>query len=391
MAGLSQQGKFFTGLQTDPQNFDAEKFLTEVESQFQSGEIANEVRWRLAVLKEISARPEFKDVQEGLRNRLTQIFSKGGEEQEVLSSLKGLTEVKREDGEAIELRRFLKRSKRTLTEMEYRTLLAKKLENTVFQALSLGEFFPEAVKDLKQLQHAARVLIQQVENPTIATQKLKEAEDSLRETPAFQAYESFKNKFLRDWLAQFGGVSAEEIAGMAPEEIQQMVREHERHQMTQLLKTQINPSPQDMTEHLGLHDTLEGTFGNEDFWSGANIGVKSGFKKWVMQVVQSFGMLKGQRYAFFQSKESKNQFLLFGMGFATLPDSDDEPMEMVPYIKPFTLKAGYLLEIRNREMGDPEEYAHELRHYVLPFLFGFDQMREFKISKELISFFTSGY
>ncbi|MCH7477201.1 MAG: hypothetical protein IIA14_03755, partial [SAR324 cluster bacterium] len=279
MAGLSQPGQFFIGLQTNPQNFDAEKFLTEVESQFQSGEIANEVRWRLAVLKEISARPEFKDVQEGLRNRLTQIFSKGGEEKEVLSSLKQLTAVKGKDGEAIELRRFLKRSKRTLTEMEYRTLLAKKLENTVFQALSLGEFFPEAAKDLKQLQHAARVLIKQVENPTIATQKLKEAEDHLRETPAFQAYENFKNRFLRDWLSQFAGVSAEEIAGMAPEEIQQMVREHERHQMTQLLKTQINPSPQDMTEHLGLHDTLEGTFGNEDFWSAANIGAKNGFKK----------------------------------------------------------------------------------------------------------------
>jgi len=64
---------------------------------------------------------------------------------------------------------------------------------------------------------------------------------------------------------------------------------------------------------------------------------------------------------------------------------------MVPYIKPFTKKGTYLLEIRQRELSDPDQYAHELRHYVLPFLFAFDSMPNFHLSKELITFFTSNY
>ena len=51
----------------------------------------------------------------------------------------------------------------------------------------------------------------------------------------------------------------------------------------------------------------------------------------------------------------------------------------------------YLLEIRQREIGDPEQYQHELRHYVLPFLFGFDQVPNFVVNKDLITFFTSNY
>ncbi len=161
--------------------------------------------------------------------------------------------------------------------------------------------------------------------------------------------------------------------------------------MTHLLKTKIVVSDVDMTEHLGLHDTLECTFAEESFWTGANTGVRNGFRAWILGAIQAFGMLKGQRYAFFQSKDDQDQYLLFGVGIKDFSDMDETPLEMVPYIKPFTRKGGYLLEIRKREIGDPEEYHHELRHYVLPFLFAFDQMNNFALNKDLISFFTSHY
>jgi len=108
-------------------------------------------------------------------------------------------------------------------------------------------------------------------------------------------------------------------------------------------------------------------------------------------VVQAFGMLKGQRHAFFQSEDHQEHYLLFGLGLSHLPETSDEPIRMVPYLKPFTRKGTYLLEIRRRDIGDAEKYHHELRHYTLPFLFAFDQMKQFEIRKELVSFFTSGY
>ncbi len=64
---------------------------------------------------------------------------------------------------------------------------------------------------------------------------------------------------------------------------------------------------------------------------------------------------------------------------------------MVPYIKPFTLKGGYLLEVRKQEIGDPDQYHHELRHYLLPFLFAFDKIPNFNVNVETITFFTTSY
>ena len=101
--------------------------------------------------------------------------------------------------------------------------------------------------------------------------------------------------------------------------------------------------------------------------------------------------MKGKRYAFFQSQDDQNQYLLFGLGLKEISGADESPIEMVPYAKPFTRKGGYLLEIRQREISDPEQYHHELRHYALPFLFGFDQVPNFNVNKELITFFTSNY
>ncbi len=391
MGTAPPSGSFFKSLQEGRAGFDPEKFLLEVDSQFKSEEITTEVRWRLTVLKEISSQPEFSDVSEGLRAKLTQIFSRSVEEQEILGSLKKLTEIQSGDGEAVELRRFLKREKRTLSEGEYRSLLAKKTQNTEGQILSLIAFFPESRVALEELAQNSKKLIKAIKTPSVSIKAIREREVQIRESPAFEAYEEFKLKFLRDWLSQFASLSPREIEGLAPEEIQQLVVEHQRHQMTQLLKTKIAPNDTVMTEHLGLHDTLECGFGDTDFWQGAKEAAKVGFRQWILAVIQSFGMLKGQRYAFFQAKEGEEQYLLFGVGVAELPDSDTETMAMVPYLKPFTRKAGYLLEIRKRELGDPEQYYHELRHYVLPFLFAFDQMPNFSVNKETISFFTSNY
>ncbi len=182
-----------------------------------------------------------------------------------------------------------------------------------------------------------------------------------------------------------------EVEGLSPGEIQELIQEHQRHQMTQLLKGKIKLVETDMSAYLGLHDTLEANFKDEEFWSGANVAAKTSFIKWVMDVVQGFGMLRGQRYAFFQSESNNEQYMLFGLGLSHLPETSDEPVRMMPYLKPFTRKGTYLLEIRKRDIGDPESYYHELIHYTLPFLFAFDQMPEYNIRQELTSFFTTKY
>ncbi|MCZ6843407.1 MAG: hypothetical protein O7G32_11320, partial [SAR324 cluster bacterium] len=95
---MADAGRYFNAVENKEAEFDAERFLTEASSLFQSEDIMREVGWRIAVLRELSAQPDFKDVSEGLRDRLTQIFSQGGEEQEILGKLQALTEVKRADG-----------------------------------------------------------------------------------------------------------------------------------------------------------------------------------------------------------------------------------------------------------------------------------------------------
>lgn len=389
---MGEKRSYFRTLQDGEATFDGDTFLTEVGSQFQSENIVKEVRWRIAVLKEISSQPELTDISEGLRNRLTQIFSAGSAENEILDSLKTLTEVKRSDGQPVELRRFLKRSKRTLNEFEYRRILTRKIENTEFQMINLMALFPEARQVLSELTNEVHSLISNISDQSQSIIAIKAQEDGIRGSTAFEAYEELKSRFLKDWLGQFADLSTEDLEGMDAAQVQQLVVEHQRHQMTQLLKTKIIASDVNMTEHLGLHDTLECGFSDKDFWNSANDRAQEGFRQWILAIIRTFGMLKGKRYSFFQSEEDKDQYLLFGVGIADLEEEDGEGvLEMVPYVKPFTRKGGYLLEVRKREIGDPEQYYYELRHYVLPFLFAFDQIQNFNVSKELITFFTSSY
>lgn len=391
MADAKPDVSFFRTLYEGQVDFDAERFLVEVEAQFDSPEVREEVRWRLNVLSEISALAELAEASSVLKDQLTRIFSAGGDETAVLAKLKNLTEVPGKDGKPIDLRRFLKRNRRTLSESEYRGILAKKLENTRLHLENLIAFYPDAEGELQKLVKALHMLRGKLDDPKNRTADIKEQEDRLRATMTFQIYEDLKIRFLKDWLARFTSLSEAEIAGMTPEEIQRMILEHQRHQMTQLLKTKIQLVDLDMTEHLGVHDTLEGEFKDTGFWRTANQNARAGFRQWVLSAVQAFGMLKGQRYAFFQSEDDRDQYLLFGLGVSALPTAPDQPIRMVPYIKPFTRKVGYLLEIRKRELTNQEEYHHELLHYVMPFLFAFDQMKDFKLSKDLLQFFNSRY
>jgi len=386
---MAQRDKLFQDLRSASE--EEEKFLTEAASLFQSEDVLREVQWHLAVLREVSDNPELEDVKAGLSSRLTQIFSSGDSEEKVLSELRGLTEVRRADGGLIELRRFLKRDRRTLNEVEYRNALSKKLSNTGFLMLNLIAYFPDAQKVINELSNVVNNLNAKVSDRAISIRAIKAEEDSLRQTPPFIAYEDLKNRFLKNWLSQFTSLTGEQIEGLSPDEVQELVIEHQRHQMMQLLKTEIALAETDMSERLGLHDTLECSFANEEFWEGANIAAKKGFRQLILTAIQSFGMLKGKRYALFQSKTDKEQFLLFGVGIKELPEAREAPVEMIPYVKPFTLKGGYLLEVRRREIGDPDQYHHELRHYVLPFLFAFDQVPNFDVSTETITFFTTNY
>jgi len=370
---------------------DTEKFLTEIQSQFNSDEIIHEVKKRLDVIHEISAKPEISDAANALRDRLTQIFSGGGQEKEVLTKLKDLTEVRTPDGKMVDLRSFFKRERRTLTELEYRESLARKVANTRAHVINLTAYYHTEAKPLSALSQDLNEIEEQIKNISIPVAEVKIIEDQIRDSKHFHTYEDLKIRFLKEWLAKFAAIDPVELEKMDPADVQRQIQEHQRHQMTELLKSKIKLVEEDMTDYLGIHDTLEGGFREEGFWRGCNRAGKSGFSQWILAVIQGFGMLRGQRYALFQSEQNKSQYLLFGLGIPSLQALREETIVLVPYIKPFTKKGNYLLEIRNREIGDPDEYYHELRHYAMPFLFAFDQMRNFDVNKELISFFTSTY
>ena len=387
-----QRDSFFQTVYEEDENFDSLRFLIEVEAQFKSEDVLSQVRMRLEVLNEITSKPGLEDLSDALRHRLTQIFTGGSEENEVLQQLKELTQISTPTGEKLDLRSFFKRDRRVLSEQEYRSLLEKKISNTHTHVINLIAYYPEAERDLNRLSRIIQGLSDRISTPEVDTGEIKQLEDELRETTAFDLYEELKERFLKDWLARFTGMNSGEIEGLTPGDIQELIQEHQRHQMTQLLKGKVKLVETDMSTHLGLHDTLEGNFRDQEFWKGANVAVKTAFIKWIMDVVQAHGMLRGLRYAFFQSEENREQYLLFGLGISELPDTtSDDPIRMIPYIKPFTRKGTYLLEIRKRNIGDAESYFHELLHYTMPFLFAFDQMREFEIRKELTSFFTSKY
>jgi len=391
---MSENPDFFRTVyaEGDDAEFDTERFLLAVESQFQSADVHEEVRWRLNVLRELSADPGSEEAGSGLRKALSRIFATSTAEEEILSSLKDLTEVEGgADGKAVDLRRFMKRERRTFEEGDYRKVLLKKIENTRSQVQNLMIFFPDAVDELTELSASLVELVQDLKMEADEIQAIRAKEEALRESPEFANYESLKQAFLKQWLGRFTGMSDEEIENLAPEEAQRLIVEHQRHQMTQLLKSEVKLTSIDMGEHLNVHDTLEGEFTDEAFWTGANVSARKGFRDWVLGAVQAFGMLKGQRYALFENTKDADQMLLLGIGVAEISEVEGELVKMVPFAKPFTRKSGYLLEIRNRGLGDSAEYYVELRHYVLPFLFAFDSMKEFKLNGDLLSFFTSQY
>ncbi len=59
---MGEQRSYFRTLQDGEADFDGDTFLTEVGTQFQSENIVKEVRWRIAVLKEISAQPDLTEI-----------------------------------------------------------------------------------------------------------------------------------------------------------------------------------------------------------------------------------------------------------------------------------------------------------------------------------------
>ena len=392
MAREDASGFFRSVYEEGDADFDSLRFLTEVEAQFKSDDVIHEVRWRLEALTQLSGQPGLETASAALRDKLTQIFTAGGDESAVLTRLKQITEIENADGTRLDLRSFLRRGdRRVLNEQDYRQVLDRKIANTNSHVVNLIAYYPQAEGDLHKLSATLKGLHDKIRDPGVGTTSLRRMEDKVRDLPSFGLYEDLKARFLKDWLGRFTELTDAQLKDLDPAEIQRLIQEHQRHQLTQLLKGKIRTVDLDMTEHLGLHDTLEGTFKAEEFWRSANAAAKTAFIKWIMDVVQAFGMLKGQRHIFFQSEDHEEHYVLFGLGLSHLPEASEEPIRMVPYLKPFTRKGTYLLEIRRRDIGDLEKYHHELRHYTLPFLFAFDQMKQFEIRKELVSFFTSGY
>ncbi|HKJ00461.1 MAG TPA: hypothetical protein VKB51_18470 [bacterium] len=391
IAAQSASLAFFRDLQRQQVDFDGERFLTEVDALFQSPDLLTEVRWRLEVLYELSDQRGMEAEFEVLRDRLTQIFAGGGEESAILERVRGITRIETQDGRPVDLRHFLKSQRRIYNESEYREALRKKIANTQMHVLNLSAYYPDEEVALRHLRKLMEGLAVKILDPAVRTRSVKTIEDNIRGMPSFRTYERLKDRFLRDWLGRFAGISNQQLAKLGPDEVQRLILEHQRHQTTQLVKAGVRPLQADISEHLGVHDTLEGEFTDEAFWAKANVAVRRGFAEWILRVVQAVGMVDGHRYAFFQSEADPNCHLLCGLGLARLPTPEDGPIRMVPYIKPFTRKAGYLLEVRRRHLGDPTTYYAELRHYTLPFMFGFDHVPALEVPKSLREFFNSQY
>lgn len=362
------------------------------ESLLNNPKIAKEVRWHLKVLKEASDQIQLKEAEEGIRNALSQIFSSSSKGEDVLGRLKEISEVRAEGGKPMELKRFVgSREPKVLAELQYRHLLSLKIVNTEAQVNNMMEMYPEVEDKLAPLLKKIKEIHHHIDKNTTPTQEIKAEEEALRESDTFRLYEELKNRSLKGWVDQFSSDLPELFQSKSTEEIQQMILEHKRHVMTTLLDSSIILSEREVSARLGVHDTLECNFSNDKFWTGANLATKKGFRSWILSVIHSFGMIKGQRFALFESKDFPGHYLLFGAGVPAIPENENEPFELVPYIKPLVEKEGELLEIRHREINDEKQYNYELSHYTLPFLFAFDKMPHFELAKELISFFTSKY
>ena len=61
---------FFQTVYEDSENFDTIRFMTEVEAQFKSDDLVDEVRWRLDVLNDITGQPGLEKVYFYLADQL---------------------------------------------------------------------------------------------------------------------------------------------------------------------------------------------------------------------------------------------------------------------------------------------------------------------------------
>ena len=391
-APQAPRSSFFRDGRQPPEEVDSQRLLTEVDVRFQSPELLEELRWRLDVLHDLSEQREMAEEFRLLRDRLTRIFALYDDAGTILREVQALTVIEVAGREPVDLRFFLQRERQRFTEPEYREKLALKVENTKVQCENLVTCYPDAADDMRRLRKLMDGLADKLRSPKVAARTLKRIEDNIRETQPFVLYEDLKERMLKDWLLRFGDITEAQLAELGPDEVARLIQEHQRHRVTQLATAGVNTvTDLDIVPYLGVHDTLEGEFHEEGFWDRANVAVRRNFNEWVLRVVQALGLVDGRRYALFQSQADPESYLLFGVGLPGLPNTEEPPIRLVPYLKPFTRRAGYLLEVRRRVLGDDAAYYRELRHYTLPFLFGFDRVRGLEVPKALRDYFNGAY
>lgn len=386
------QSSFFRDGQRPATEIDSERFLTEVDARFDSPKLLEELRWRLDVLHALKQQRELDEEFKLLRDQLSRIFALNDDADTILSEVQGLTVIEVEGRKPVDLRYFLQRERHLYAAPEYRDKLALKVENTKFQCENLVTCYPDMADAMRRLRKLMDGLGDKLRSSKVSARTLKRIEDNIRETQPFVLYEDLKERMLRDWLARFAGIPESQLAELGPDEVARLIQEHQRHRITQLATAGvITVTDIDVTPYLGIHDTLEGAFREEGFWDIANAAAKRGFNEWVLKVVQAMALVDGRRYAMFQSQADPESYLLFGLGLPELPDAGADPIRLVPYLKPFTRKSGYLLEVRRRVLGDDAAYYGELRHYTLPFLFGFGRVPELEVPRALRDFFNRAY
>lgn len=390
MAGSTARS-FFDALRRNETEFDGYRLLYEVDARFHEPAMVEELRWRLEVLNELAEQYGLGEEFEALRDALTRIFTEPGDEHVVLARLRDLTYIQVPGGRRVDLRRLRVGTGKVYNEQDYRKALSRKIANTRDQVVNLTASYPQEEPELRKLSAVLQGLAERAADPALRASKVRRMEERVRESEGFTHYEALKQRMLRDWLARYTGASEEALAGLNDAEIARLVAEHQRHQVTQLVKAGVRPLDEDVSQHLGVHDTLEGEFHNEAFWAGANVSVRRGFVRWVTDAVMAYGMAAGRRYVFCRSEHDTSLYLLLGLGLPAVPHAQEGPIELVPYAKPFTRKAGYLLEIRRRQVGGIEAYHHELIHYTLPFIYAFEHVPEVTVQPDLRNFFNSRY
>ena len=82
---MAINSEFFRTLHDSDSELEAVEFLVEIKNRFASGQVHEEARWRLQVLKELTSTEGMEAASHGFRKQLSKIFATVTDEGEILA------------------------------------------------------------------------------------------------------------------------------------------------------------------------------------------------------------------------------------------------------------------------------------------------------------------